>query len=376
MVESRRVKILVQPRDGVSPLVKAIAGAKKSVEIVIFRFGQREIERALAAAVARGVPVQALIAHTNRAGEENLRALELRLLAAGITVARTADDLIRYHAKYLIIDRSELYVLAFNLTVLDIERSRSFGLVTRDRKLVAEAAKLFEADTQRKTFESSLDNLVVSPVNARIRLASLIRSAKKELIIYDLKISDQEMIRVIGERAKAGVSIRIIGRLMRKIPGVTARKLAQIRLHARAIVVDRQTAFIGSQSLREVELDARREVGVIIKDSKAADILLKVFEEDWAGTEKETDQSALDSEPVTRAVKKVAKALTREMPAVMPALNGALKEVAGEQSDVELNPDELEDMVKVAVKTAVKEALRNVVEEAVGQNGEDSHPTS
>jgi cardiolipin synthase A/B len=139
MGESRRVKLLIQPGDGFQPLIKGINGAKKSIEIVIFRFDLREVEKALAGAVSRGVSVQALIAHTNRAGEESLRQLELRLLAVGVTVARTADDLVRYHAKYMIIDRRELYLLAFNLTRLDIERSRSFAIITRNRTLVAQA---------------------------------------------------------------------------------------------------------------------------------------------------------------------------------------------------------------------------------------------
>ena len=103
------MKLLVQPGDGVAPLVDAINGAKSRVEIAIFRFDRAEIEKALANAAARGVFVHALIAYTNRGGERNLRKLEMRLLEAGITVARTADDLIRYHDKFLIIDRRELF---------------------------------------------------------------------------------------------------------------------------------------------------------------------------------------------------------------------------------------------------------------------------
>jgi cardiolipin synthase len=77
--------------------------------------------------------VQALIASTNRAGEKSLRKLELRLLAAGVTVSRTADDLVRYHDKLMIIDRSTLYLMAFNLTHVDIYHSRSFGIITKNR---------------------------------------------------------------------------------------------------------------------------------------------------------------------------------------------------------------------------------------------------
>ena len=48
------MKLLIQPDDRVTPIVSAIKGAKKSVEIVIFRFDRKEIEAALKAAVGRG----------------------------------------------------------------------------------------------------------------------------------------------------------------------------------------------------------------------------------------------------------------------------------------------------------------------------------
>ena len=123
------MKLIIQPDDGVTPLVQAVRNAKKTVDIVIFRFDRVELEKALEAAVARGVVVRALIAHTNRGGEKLLRKLELRLLDAGVTVSRTADDLPRYHGKMMLIDDT-LHVLGFNYTKLDIEKSRSFGIVT------------------------------------------------------------------------------------------------------------------------------------------------------------------------------------------------------------------------------------------------------
>jgi phosphatidylserine/phosphatidylglycerophosphate/cardiolipin synthase-like enzyme len=350
----------------VLPLVKAINAARSSVQIVIFRFDQREIERALANAVNRGVAVHALIAHTNRAGEENLRRLEMRLLAAGVTVARTADDLARYHGKLMIVDRRELFLMAFNLTHADIERSRSFGIVTRNAALVHEAAKLFEADTKRHTYEPGLDRLVVSPINARKQLAAFIKGAKKELVIYDPKVSDQAMIRILAERAAKGVEIRIIGRITHKVSGVAARKLSGTRLHTRTMVRDGNLAFIGSQSLRELELDGRREVGIIFRDAKIVSKLHRTFQEDWAASEQPGEQRTDDElEPSAKIAKKVAKALTRDLPPVAPLLNGAVKELIGGEADVEINSREVQELVKGAVKEAVKEAVRDVVEEAV-----------
>ncbi len=99
------MKLLIQPDDGIAALLSGIRNAKKSIEIVIFRFDRAEIEAELKAAVGRGVSVSALIAYTNRGGEINLRKLEMRLLEVGVAVSRTADDLVRYHDKLMIIDR-------------------------------------------------------------------------------------------------------------------------------------------------------------------------------------------------------------------------------------------------------------------------------
>src|SRR6188508_3011335 len=140
------MKLLIQPENGIAPLVAAIKKAKKSIDIVIFRFDRAELEAGLKAAAKRGVSVSALIAYANRGGEKSLRKLEMRLLEAGVTVSRTADDLERYHDKMMIIDGRTLYVLSFNFTHLDIDHSRGFGIVTKKKALVQEALKLFKAD--------------------------------------------------------------------------------------------------------------------------------------------------------------------------------------------------------------------------------------
>ena len=73
------MKLIIQPDDGVAPVVQAIDKAKKTIDIVIFRFDREEIEKALHAAVGRGIVVRALIAHTNKGGDKTLRLLVLSL---------------------------------------------------------------------------------------------------------------------------------------------------------------------------------------------------------------------------------------------------------------------------------------------------------
>src|SRR5215469_13184201 len=365
------VRLIVEPEDGVKPLIDGIDRAKKSVEIAIFRFDRREIERALENAVRRGVFVHALIADTNRSGEKNLRKLEMRLLAKGMTVARTSNDLVRYHGKMMIVDRRELFVLAFNFTRLDIDHSRSFGIVTRNRQLVQEAIRLFESDTKRQPYTPRHNKFLVSPLNAREELSKFLRGGKQELLIYDSKISDMAMIRVLERCARSGVSIRIIGHVSSRNPALPSGKLPYIRLHTRTIVRDRKQVFIGSQSLRELELDARREVGVIIPDLKLVAKVVQTFEEDWntSVVSAGKPRAAKAAEAVTMAATKAAEVIAQDLDGIAPVVERALQEVAGKEVEVELDSEGLEACVKAAVKSAVSETVRDFVE--VGR-GDDS----
>ena len=147
-------------------VLNAIKAAKTSIDTTIFRFDRAEIEKALEAAVGRGIKVRTLIAHTNRGGDKLLRKLELRLLGAGVTVARSGEDLARYHAKFMVVDDRTLIVMLFNFTALDA-KSRSFGVITSKRGPVLEASRLFEADATRQVCDPVPEVLVVSPENAR-----------------------------------------------------------------------------------------------------------------------------------------------------------------------------------------------------------------
>jgi cardiolipin synthase A/B len=279
------MELIIQPKDGLTPLVSAIKKATKQIEITIFRFDLRELQRALESAVTRGVRVHALIAHTSGGGAKRLRKLELELLEAGVTVSRTDDDLLRYHNKMVLIDRETLYALGFNFMRLDIEKSRSMGVATKNKGIVAEAITLFEADSTRQPYTAGHDRLLVSPENARTGLSQFIKGAKKELLIYEMKISDRQMIKLLQDRVKAGVDVRIIGKVSKKAEGLTVDKMPGMRLHLRAMLRDGQDMFLGSMSLRGLELDKRREVGVIVKERAAAKQFREIFEEDWAKTD-------------------------------------------------------------------------------------------
>jgi len=375
------VKLIIEPEAGVGPLLAAIKSAKHSVEIAIFRFDRRDLEMALKAAAAeKGIAVTAVIASVNRGGEQNLRKLELRFLDAGIIVARSANDLIRYHGKYVLIDRRVLYVLSFNFTRLDIDRSRGFGIVTTNADWIREAALLFEADCARTTYvpAKKTDTFVVSPTNSRTVLGAFLRGAKAQLLIYDPKISDKEMLRILHERAKAGVEIKIIGSVAGRA-GLDTQKLAGKRLHTRTIIRDRRQAFVGSQSLRTAELDSRREVGLIIRDLPVVNKLIETFESDWTsttarqGSTPPKDTDVAEAGPVVAPDKAVVSAgeaqkavriLTKELDPLAVSVKKAVRVAVAKVGDDVLGDKDVKETMKKIVKKAVKDAVKEAVHDA------------
>ena len=306
------MKLIVQPDDGVTPLVQAVKNAKKTIDIVIFRFDRLELEKALEAAVARGVVVRALIAHTNRGGEKLLRKLELRLLDAGVTVARTADDLPRYHGKMMVVDDT-LHVFGFNYTQARHREEPQF----RRRHRRCQAPEGGERPVRGRQHASALQagtrRAGRQPREcSRGSSTEFIKKAKKELLIYDAKVSDRLMLRLLAERAKAGVEIRMFGKLgkgavryrgakaARSAPpraGDHARRLRRPSSAARACASWSSTAAARSASSCPTNAMAKK--------------MRDVFEADWAltpeskeaeaaaGKEKEKKKEEKESEKAT-----------------------------------------------------------------------------
>ena len=137
-----------------------------------------------------------------------------------------------------------------------------------------------------------------------------------------------------------------------------------MRLHTRTILVDGKSAFVGSQSLRELELDSRREIGIVCRDAAIVSRIREIFEEDWAGIQSKGTANVA-GQPAGKVAKKVAKAVVNSMPPVAPAVQDVMREMVGD-TQVKLDSAEVEAIVREAVKDAVKEAVRTAVGGAGG----------
>jgi len=142
---------------------------------------------------------------------------------------------------------------------------------------------------------------------------------------------------------------------------LNVRPLLGFRLHTRTIVCDRREAFVGSQSLRKAELDARREVGLIVRDKKVVSGLLDTFEADWG-----VKASEATAQATPREIKKALKATVVKLSPLDPLVKEAVDDVI-----LEDGPSLTVTEVKKTVEKAVKEAVRERVQEMLNEVVED-----
>jgi phosphatidylserine/phosphatidylglycerophosphate/cardiolipin synthase-like enzyme len=283
------LSLIIQPGDSFFPIVRAIDGAARSIKMTIFRMDDPIVQDAMRNAVARGVDVRALVARESKGWEKRNRKLIDDLSGLGIQVSfpKRRDDtkeLKRYHYKILTIDDTECLILTFNPTQKNLHYARDFGVLLRDTEITSELNRLFDADWDGNVFKPTDLPLVISAYNSRPKLLKLLKSAVRSIRIMDAKLNDEEMVVILLQKAASGCDVKVIGRDMhfdKIVANFQARRMARYKLHAKCIVVDGSTFFIGSQNLRRVSLEERREVGIIIGDEPMARRIERVFDEDW-----------------------------------------------------------------------------------------------
>jgi hypothetical protein len=263
----------------------------------------------------------------------------------------------------MVIDGEELYLLGFNFTHLDIDRSRSFGIVTRRKIWVDEAERLFAADATRQLYSPSCESFIVSPGNARRNLMGMLSAGKRQLLIYDDKLSDPDVMRLLALKVREGLDVRVIGAVGKRALGVKTSHL-HMRLHAQVIIRDGEEMFLGSQSLRSLELDVRREAGIVTDDPDIIAPVLATFEADWARASgvRAQDCCVADTALIEGADGFAPEPVPAPLPPEVSAelVKAAVKEAIKDAILERTEPNGVNVPLKDAVKEAAREALHEL----------------
>ncbi|TYL40461.1 phospholipase [Natronococcus pandeyae] len=323
---------------------ETIRDADERLLLAGYTFTDDEIAADLVAAVDRGVEVAVLlesgpVGGTPRATESVLETLE----DGGVDVRVVGGEGARYrfhHPKYAVADDA-VVVTTENWKPSGVggESSRGWGVRVEDDELADELAAVFRADfegwdtesgetfredasfvdddpTPPRDFPTSHDpetvpvdsvELLLAPENAEPRLLELLEDADDEILIKQASIApDVSLLEASVDAARRGVDVRILldstwyvedenEALAADLERTAAAEDLPLevrvvdgtdefeKIHAKGVVIDRETAVVGSANWNDNSLQHNREVLVALHGPRAASYYASVFESDWKG---------------------------------------------------------------------------------------------
>jgi phosphatidylserine/phosphatidylglycerophosphate/cardiolipin synthase-like enzyme len=249
-------------------ILDVIRQASRQVTLSLFRCNDSEIIEELALATRRGVAVDILLTSRAKGDRKKLKKLGPALEATGASVHLYTDQVVKYHAKYLIADDGPALVASLNLTRKCLERTCDALVVTHDPAVVDGLRALMAADRERLPMPVTItDRLIIGPERARRQLTGLIERARSSIRLIDAKLSDPELVALLNARRDTGLTVEVFG----------SKRLGALRSHGKLMLIDDEIAVVGSLALSAMSLDFRREVAIVVDDPAAVADVRQLF---------------------------------------------------------------------------------------------------
>jgi phosphatidylserine/phosphatidylglycerophosphate/cardiolipin synthase-like enzyme len=295
----RRLRLIVEPDDGVEPVLELIGEAKRSLRILQFTLDEPKCVKAVVDAHKRGVAVQVMLNPHKSGGERGNDETYATLEKAKVPVEWSNPRFAVTHQKTIVVDDEVALIATFNLSPKYFGETRDHGLVTEDPDIVKTVLTGFAADWKRQPFTPPADSpLLWSPDNSRKRMAEFIDAAKHRLDVQHPKFVDTTIIERLAAAQSRGVHVRLLCggkhglspwdfidtfaslRILERT-GVKLRRQKHLKLHAKLLLADEKRALVGSMNIDRSAFDVRRELGLVLDDGHVIERLGKLFEHDW-----------------------------------------------------------------------------------------------
>jgi phosphatidylserine/phosphatidylglycerophosphate/cardiolipin synthase-like enzyme len=273
------VTILVEP-DGQkgAELVNAIRGAKSSVHMTMYLLSSSQVIQALIDQKNAGLDVKVILNQTFPSSGTDNSSSYSQLVNNKIPVVWASKAYTYTHEKCVILDGKQAWIMTMNATNSSPTDNREYLAIDNDAADVAEAESIFEADYAGTSIQPS-GALVVAPVNARSKIVALVGSATHTLDVEGEEFSDTATANAIASAAKNGVAVRVVvadnsptasqqsAVATVKAAGAQVVATSTPYIHAKAMIADGKTMYVGSANFSGGSLGYNREVGVILSDA-------------------------------------------------------------------------------------------------------------
>jgi cardiolipin synthase A/B len=292
-------QLIVLPDDTAKPILDAIAGATKSLNIRMFLFTDPGLIEAVIAAHHRGVKVRVMLNPARRSGQSENEESRKLLTDAGIAVRDSNPAFDLTHQKSMVVDDRTGFVESLNWEPKDLTLTRDYAIVTSHGHEVAEMVACFDADWEHKAFEPKPESpLIWCPNNGRQRVANFIDAAQHTLWLQNERYQDQVIIERLVRAVTRGVKVHVLAkpphslkpdkliegvgglRILQDV-GAKLRKIRHLKLHAKMFLADGKRAIVGSINIAPGSFDSRRELAIETDDPKVVKRLEQIAQHDW-----------------------------------------------------------------------------------------------
>jgi len=236
------------------------------------------------------------------------------LQKAGIDIRWASQKFYVTHEKSIVVDESVALISTFNLCQKYFTLTRDYGVLVFDPVKVGQITEGFRADWEQSDWTPSAGSgLLWSNNNSRALMSSFIDRAEKSLDVQHPKFVDTTILERLVGAADRGVHVRILCggrhgisdwdvldtfsslRLLHRF-SVKVHKQKNLRLHAKLLIADHESAIVGSMNIDRSAFDLRRELATVVDDAKIIGRLAEVFEHDWAQSHRYEAPDPLDPE--------------------------------------------------------------------------------
>jgi len=344
-----RVTPFVLP-DAPSVPVETLRSAEDRILLGGYSFESERAARELKRAAARGVEVKVLLDDAPAGGISTTQARVLDSLARSeVEIEVIGGSYARYdfhHPKYAVVDDRAL-VMTENWKPAGTggRASRGWGVVVADSRTADGLARIFRADAdwrdttswrefrRDRTFTAedpvngtyptefaprSMDvdetTLLAAPDNAEGEIVRRLDEADESISVLQVSIGsrDQPFLRAALRAARRGVDVRILlssawyseednealvawlrGRARAEDLPLDARVADPgnrfEKVHAKGVIVDRETVVVGSINWNNNSVRENREIALVLDGNEVGAYYGRVFDADWEGGDASTD---------------------------------------------------------------------------------------
>ncbi len=281
--------LMTEPEAGISPILAMIKNSTSSIDLVMYEFKDKDIADALIDAEKRGVSVRVLINQGYYGKEEKMNEpAYVYLKSGGVAVHWTPGFFALTHQKTMVVDKNKALIMTFNFVPEYYATARDFAILDTDQNDVGAIENTFGNDwTNQNTLAENGDDLVWSP-GSDGNILLIIKSATKELDIYNEEMADSAVIDALIRAEKRGVTVNVVMTYQSADKNAFAElKNAGVNLHlfhgekfyihAKMILADDTNAFIGSENFSYTSLNKNRELGIFLSDPTIINSLEKTF---------------------------------------------------------------------------------------------------